>query len=263
MSIYEDPVILIYFCTLTAIVGAVLGSFLNCAAYRISHGESFVKGRSHCPDCGHVLSALDLVPMLSYLMTKGKCRYCKKKISVRYPLTELFMAAMAVIALLRFDLSLLFVRNLFFGCILFCLSLVDFDIYEIPDGCHIAALAGWLITLPFLEEPWKLLRQGLIGALVLLGSILLLSLLMDKLLGKESMGGGDIKLLFVCGLYLGIVGGMFMLIFACLIGLGFVLLVGKKNKEGQFPFGPSLAIAAWCMLLFGKSLIEWYLGFLF
>ena len=105
MSIYEDTFFMIYCCLLAGVFGAVLGSFLNCAAWRIAHGESFLKGRSHCTSCGHVLGFLDLIPVFSWIFLGGKCRYCKTKISPRYMLTELFFALVSVLTLLRFDLS--------------------------------------------------------------------------------------------------------------------------------------------------------------
>ena len=116
MSIYEYTPILIYFVLLAAVLGSSLGSFLNCAAWRIVHGESFLKGRSHCTTCGHALGFLDLIPVLSWVFLKGKCRYCGEKIPARYPLTELFFAAVSVLCLLRFDLTVLCLRNYIFLC---------------------------------------------------------------------------------------------------------------------------------------------------
>lgn len=263
INIYEDRFVLIYCIVLFAILGAVMGSFLNCAAWRIAHGESFLKGKSHCAVCGHELAWIDLIPLLSWIMSGGKCRYCKEPISVRYPLTELFFAAMSVLCLLRCNLSFICARNFLFGCVLFCLSLVDLEIYEIPDVCHIISILVWLGAIPFMESPLTEIKNSLLGAVVIGGSILVISLVMDKLLGRESMGGGDIKLLFVSGLYLGLVRGLFMLIAACIIGLLFYILGGKRNEEKQFPFGPAIAAATWIMLLFGQALADWYLGLIF
>ena len=149
MSIYEDTFFMIYCCLLAGVFGAVLGSFLNCAAWRIAHGESFLKGRSHCTSCGHVLGFLDLIPVFSWIFLGGKCRYCKTKISPRYMLTELFFALVSVLTLLRFDLSLEFVRNMVLACCLFCLSLVDLEIFEIPNGCLLIPVIAWFVAIPF------------------------------------------------------------------------------------------------------------------
>ena len=151
MSIYEDTFFMIYCCVLAGVFGAVLGSFLNCAAWRIAHGESFVKGRSHCTSCGHVLGFLDLIPVFSWIFLGGRCRYCKTKISPRYMLTELFFALVSVLTLLRFDLSPEFVRNMVLACCLFCLSLVDLEIFEIPNGCLLIPAIAWFVAIPFTE----------------------------------------------------------------------------------------------------------------
>ena len=97
MSIHDSRLILIYCCFVAAALGAVMGSFLNCAAWRIAHDQSFLKGRSRCPECGHVLGVPDLVPLFSWLFLRGKCRYCGAKVSVRYFLTELFMAVVTLV----------------------------------------------------------------------------------------------------------------------------------------------------------------------
>ena len=203
MSIHDSRLILWYCCCVAAVLGAVMGSFLNCAAWRIAHGQNFLKGRSHCPECGHVLSVGDLVPVFSWLFLRGKCRYCGAKVSVRYLLAELFMAAVTVVCLLRYDLTVLCLRNYIFLCCLFCLSLVDLEDYTIPDGCLLVSAAVWLLALPFLHMSWKESLLHLLAALVFGGGLLLLSLAMDRILKKDTLGGGDIKLYFVVGLYPG------------------------------------------------------------
>ena len=152
--LYAAPAITIYSCFIAALLGACMGSFLNCAAWRIAHGESFVKGRSRCPDCGHPLGALDLVPVFSWLFLRGKCRYCGKKIPARYPLSEAVFAAVTVLCLLRFGLTAECLRNLiFFGC-LFCLSLVDLESCIIPDGCLAVAALAWAAAISSCLPSW-------------------------------------------------------------------------------------------------------------
>ena len=133
---------------LAAVYGAVAGSFLNCAAWRTARGESFISGHSRCTACGHELGAPDLVPVLSWLFLRGRCRFCGEKISARYPLTELFWAAVTVLCLEKFGLTVLFARNYIFLCCLFVLSLVDQETMLIPDECHLIAAGTWLISLP-------------------------------------------------------------------------------------------------------------------
>ncbi len=252
---------LLYCVFVAALLGAAFGSFLNCAAWRITHGESVWRGRSHCPACGHSLGAGELIPVLSFLLQKGRCRHCGEKISVRYPLTELLFALLTVLCLLRFDLSWLCLRNWIFLCCLFCLTLTDLDAFVIPDGCLLTAAGAWLLGIPLLRPGWPAVRGELLAALLFGGGILLLSLLMDRVLGRESLGGGDVKLLAVQGLYLGPAGSLFALMLACVLGL----ILGKGWHAGTgsgkaFPFGPAIAAAATLVLFFGDRLISWYLG---
>ena len=262
MSIYEYGPLLAFCVIVAACLGAVAGSFLNCAAWRIVHNEPFVKGRSHCPDCGHVLGPLELVPVFSWLVQRGRCKWCGGRISPRYPLTELIFAALTVLCLLRFDLTPLCLRNLLFlGC-LFLLTLTDLDAMLIPDGCHIAAIVAWVAFLPFVGMPKGEILAHVIAGVALCGGLLGISLVMDRILGRDSLGGGDIKLLAVVGLYLGPIGAMFALVLACVIGLAVHGL--RRGAEGRaFPFGPSIAVAAAAMLLYGEPLVNWYRGLLF
>ena len=148
MSIWDSRGLLIYCCAVSVLLGAVFGSFLNCAAWRLAHGESVLRGRSHCTACGHVLGAGDLVPVLSWLFLRGKCRYCGNRIPARYPLTELVFAVLTLLCLLRFDLSWLCLRNWILLCCLFCLSLTDLECMIIPDVLLLIAAAAWVLFLP-------------------------------------------------------------------------------------------------------------------
>ena len=261
MSIWESRGLLIYCGAVALLLGAVFGSFLNCAAWRLSHGESVLRGRSHCTACGHVLGAGDLVPILSWLFLKGKCRYCGKKIPARYPLTEAVFALLTLLCLLRFDLSWLCLRNWLLLCCLFCLSLTDLECMIIPDVCLVIAAAVWLIFLPLTGLGWPAARSGLIAGVAFGGGLLGISLLMDRILKRDSLGGGDIKLFAVLGLYLGVVGTLFMTVLACLLGLLFaVLRRGRGGGSEPFPFGPAIAAAGAAMLLWGEPLIHWYLS---
>lgn len=263
MSIRMNQGLFVYCCVMAFVLGAVFGSFLNCAAWRIAHGESFLRGRSRCPACGHALGIADLVPILSWIFQRGRCRYCGEKVSVRYPLTELFFAVLTLLCLLRFDLTVLCLRNWIFLCCLFCLSLVDLESYTIPDGCLLIAAGAWLLALPFLRPGWREILLSVLAAICFGGGILLLSLVMDKVLGRESLGGGDVKLFAVVGLYLGFAGTLFAMMFSCVLGLLFALAQKKRDGEGKaIPFGPSISLAAAAMLLWGEKLVQWYLGLL-
>lgn len=236
-----------------------MGSFLNCAAWRIAHGESFFKGRSRCPSCGHTLGLPDLIPVFSYVFLGGKCRFCKAKISPRYLITELLMAALSVGCVLRFDLTALCAVNFVFICCLLCLSLTDLETFIIPNGTLIVALVAWCVYLPFSGFGWSDIGLHVLSGFVYGGGVLIISLVMDKILKKESLGGGDVKLFFVVGLYLGLLPSLFAVMLSCVIGLLFVL-VSRTGSKNHFPFGPSIAVAATVMLFCGDILSNAYLS---
>ena len=259
MSIYRTTPFLIYCVVIAAIFGACMGSFLNCIAWRSVRGESFMKGHSRCTSCGHELGFKDLIPVFSWLFSGGKCRYCGAKVSVRYPLTELAFALITVLCLLKFDLSLLCLRNYIFLSVLFVLTLTDIDDMIIPDGCHIVAVIAWIAAEPFLFNGWAGFISHVGAAILFGGGLLAISLILDRIMGRDTLGGGDIKLIAVTGLYLGMIGNLFTLMLACIAGLFFNVITKKSSDEEKaFPFGPWIAGAAAVMLLFGDPLINWY-----
>ena len=260
MSIYEFKPILIYSIVVAFIFGTCMGSFLNCVAWRCVRGESFLKGRRHCTSCGHELGFKDLIPVLSWLSTGGKCRYCGAKVSARYPLTEIAFGLITVICLLKFDLTVLCLRNYIFLAVLFVLTLTDIDDMIIPDGCHIVAVIAWIAAEPFLFDGWKGVISHVAAALIYGGGLLAVSLILDRIMGRDTLGGGDIKLIAVTGLYLGMIGNLFTLMLSCIMGLLFNAIIKRSSDDGDraFPFGPWIASAAAIMLLFGDPLINWY-----
>ena len=251
MSIYDSTFLTVYCVVLAFILGSVFGSFLNCVSDRIIAHEKWWTGRSKCDACGHELGILDLFPVFSYLFLKGKCRYCGTKLSSTYMFSELGLGILFVVMMLvRGTLDLTLLKDLGLVTCLYGLSLSDLKSYEIPDGFILTSIIWWLL---FGFDP-----KSLAAGFVIAGSVLLLSLLMDKILKKESMGGGDIKLFFVVGLYLGLYGSLFNLILACLFGLLLVVIL-KKNK---IPFGPAIAMATYISLLYGSQFVNWYMSIL-
>ena len=262
MSILEYRPALLFCVVMAALAGAVAGSFLNCAAWRIVRGESFTRGRSHCPSCGHALGPAELVPVVSWLIQKGRCKWCGEKVSIRYPLTELGFALVTVLCVLRFGMTALCLRNFLFLCCLFLLTLTDLEAMIIPDGCHIAAVIIWLAALPCVFTGWRDALMSVLAGLAFGGGMLAISLALDKIMGRDTLGGGDIKLFAVVGLYLGFAGTLFAVMIACVVGLALQGALRKKGGERAFPFGPSIALAAAAMLLYGEPLIRWYQGLL-
>jgi leader peptidase (prepilin peptidase)/N-methyltransferase len=147
------------------------------------------------------------------------------------------------------------VRVMGLASILLGLSLVDLASYEIPDGFIIAGIVWWAVCLPFMGGSiWSLVKDGLLGGLVIAGGMLAFSLLFDKITGKDSMGGGDIKLYFMVSLYLGLAQGFLNLILSCIVGLLFVLLLHRQ----KIPFGPSISISTLVCLMVGLPIVSWY-----
>lgn len=258
----------VYCLVVLAIFGLCMGSFLNCLASRLVSGESILKGRSHCMSCGHSLSARDLVPVVSWLASGGRCRYCKERVSARYPATEVLCAVVYVSIYLRYGLSIEALELIAFMSVLLVLSLTDLDTYVIPNGTIVAAL---LIRLAYLV--FRFVSGGchdigpfidsLVGGLGLAVPVLALALLMDNVLGRDSFGGGDVKLLFVAGAYFGWAQGIFLVVTACVLGLVFALLGQRKRDDenaGMIPFGPAIAAACWVTALVGDFVVRWYTG---
>lgn len=249
----------VYLLALSGILGAVMGSALNCLAYRISCGEKWSGGRSACPMCAHTLSLPDLVPVFSWLFLRGRCRHCGERIPPRYILTELLLALCFMSILWRFGLSLECVTVLVLCACLFCLSLVDLDIQIIPDRFLLIPLIPRLLWL-FYEGSFMGLWQGIWPGLALGGAVLVISLIMDKVLGRDSMGGGDIKLMALLGTFLSFPQCLFMLIVACVSGIIIASLLQKAKPDTPFPFGPALSFAGWISLIFADRAVALYTG---
>lgn len=248
-----------YILLLTFLLGACIGSFLDCSAGRYVRKVPYLKGRSHCDACGHGLDALDLIPVVSYLVRRGRCRHCGAKIPPRCLAVECLTGLVYLTTVWSLGLTLQSVEALILESLLVWLALVDLDTMELPNGPMLAGAVSWLCFLVSYPDPVHRLWWGLLGALCIGGGVLCVSLIADKALGRESMGGGDIKLLALLGLYLGPDGGLLLLIIACLAGLGSALLL-KAGRGREFPFGPAIALAAWPCLLAGQRVLTWYFG---
>lgn len=289
---FADPLLIAYILLVACVFGLIMGSFINCWAWRYVRGESVMRGRSHCATCNHQLSARDLVPVFSWLFSGGKCRYCGQKVSARYPATELVCAVVFMAITAKFGVSLETAELLAFACILLFLSLVDLETSIIPNGAIIAALA---VRAAYLAAACAMGRANIDTVLYFAASglgmgiaILVVTLVADRVFGKDSMGGGDLKLFAVAGFYFGWQQGIFLIIVSCVIGIVAALLglrsKAPEDEPGQpanqdepakqdepeetgvlgkpFPFGPSIAMACVLVMLVGDSVITWYLGFL-
>ncbi len=267
----------IYIGIIAFLFGACMGSFLNCMAWRIVHEESVLKGRSHCDICGATLGVRDLIPIFSFLISRGKCRHCGARLSIGHVVAEVFSGLTFLLLIFKYDISLQALEMLLFACILLGAAFADLQGYIIPDRFIVA---GILFRIPFffLLPDWKSnLIDALLGGFLMVTGLLALVLIYEKIRGIEAMGGGDLKLLFVTGLYLGWAKNLLCLLFACLIGIFFGLITLKKKDRADgssemaedggdqenpniFPWGPSISGAAILTLLIGQPLIDWYLS---
>lgn len=255
----EEMIWTAYWAFWLAVLGSVMGSAVDCAAVRYAQGKSSLRGRSCCDSCGHVLGVLDLIPILGYFIHKGRCRYCKAPIPKECLVTESVGAALFAGFGLYFGIGPELVMWLIFGSLLFLLSLIDWKVRLLPDKLLLLLIANRLLFVFVLREPLgTALPAMLAGACSVSVPLFGLVLLMDRVMKKETMGGGDIKLLFVMGLYLRWEQMLLVLFAGCVAALVFLLLMRRMKQGEAVPFGPFLSGACIWVILFGEPLIEWY-----
>ncbi len=238
------------------VLGLVVGSFLNVVIYRLPRETSIVSPASHCPACKRRLKPLDMIPVISYIVFKGRCRYCSAPIGWRYPTMEALTAVVFVAAFLVAGWSFLLVKYLFIGSLLLAVAFIDLEHYIIPDSLNIVLAAGGAV-LTLLARDITLV-QAVAGGAVVGGTLLLLGLLF-----QGGMGGGDIKLGAALGLALGWPLAPLGLVLGSLVGgiSGLILMAaGLKGRRDAVPFGPFLALGAFLAVLWGERIIRWYVG---
>lgn len=255
----DDIIVMGYLTFWLAACGAVLGSFLDCAVSRWAAGEPPFRGRSHCTACGHTLGARDLIPVFSYLRRRGRCRWCGAAIPADCLAAELAGAAAFLCAGLRFGPAPVLGQWLVFAALLLALSLADGARRIIPDALLLALAANRCLWFLALGEDWKEAGLAALVACAVPAALLALVLALEKALGREVMGGGDIKLLFALALYLAWAELLLALLAACLLGLLWAALAGWR-RDAALPFGPFLSAGAGLAVCFGGPVVRWYLG---
>jgi len=256
-------------CALTFVFGLLVGSFLNVVIYRVPRGESIVKPRSRCPHCGTEIRAYDNVPVVSWLVLRGRCRDCKAPISPRYPAVELFTGLIFLVMALKFGASWELPAYLYLAAIGVALSMIDFDVKRLPDVIVKPSyvVAGLLLLIPAVADSrWHDYLRAWLGALALLCFYGLIYLIAAMLYGGRGMGLGDVKLSGVLGLYLGwlgwgavVVGSFLAFFYGAFIGI-VLILVGRSGRKATVPFGPYMVLGAWTAILWGQTLWDGYLG---
>lgn len=253
----------LYMLLLSAVLGAVLASFFGCAVQRTCSDQSFTHSRSKCDSCGHTLGVLDLVPVISWLCLRGRCRYCGARIPAWGTVTEALTAATFASLVWCYGLTLQTLQYLVFAAILLLISLTDWQTGLIQDRFQLTGIASFVLFAA-LRGGWHMVLAGIGSGLLVAVPMLVLTLIMDRVLGRESMGGGDLKLFFVAGLYLPWQQLLVFVIFACVAGIVLALATQKTTNDpdnpNAYPFGPAIALAAVVCLVFGQPVVEWYLG---
>jgi leader peptidase (prepilin peptidase) / N-methyltransferase len=243
-----------------AVIGAIFGSFFNVVAYRLPRGESLSRPRSRCPGCDTQIKAYDNVPVLSWLVLRGRCRACGMRISLRYPLVEAGTALLCALVVLAKGFDEDAIIGLAMVMLLVPVALIDLDTQTIPNKLMIAG-AVVAPALVLLTEPDAIVEH-LIACLAGGGFFLLAVLAYPR-----GMGIGDIKLAGVLGLFLGRAVGPAIFI-ALVTGtlVGGLIMARKGMQEGRktkVPFGPFLALGGYVALFVGDAMVDWYLDAFF
>lgn len=249
--------------TIAAIYGLIIGSFLNAWAWRLAHKESIAKGRSHCPRCGHEIRARDNIPVVSWVLLRGRCRDCSAPISWRYPIGEVLTSGLFVAVVAMDGVSWILVPHLVFVSALILISQVDLEVRLIPDVIILPVTAVGIPLMILLGEgPWW---EWPAAAAAAAGFLLLISEVYYRIRHVEGMGFGDVKLALCLGAYLGIavVPALFIgFLSGAVIGV-IVVALSKGGGKTAIPFGPFLALGAVVALFVGHPLIDAYLGLAF
>ena len=271
------------FSLLAGLLGLLVGSFLNVVIYRTplllmrhwrrdcqelteqpldNEGEKFnlVTPRSRCPHCQHAITALENIPVISYLLLRGKCSACGKPISIRYPLIELLSAALATITAWHFGYGMAAAAAIVLTWVLIALAFIDIDHMLLPDSMVLPFLwLGLLLNVFALFTP---LPNAVIGAAAGYLSLWLVFHLFKLITGKEGMGYGDFKLLALFGAWLGWQSLPLIILlsslFGAIVGISLIVLRGRDRAQ-PLPFGPYLAAAGWVAMLWGDVILRHYL----
>ncbi|MGX8835199.1 prepilin peptidase [Amedibacillus sp. YH-ame6] len=245
------------FYTYSFFIGICIASFINVVIWRVPQKLSIAKGRSFCPNCKHELKWMDLIPIFSYLFLRGKCRYCGAKIPMRDTVIECIGGIFAVFCFWKypFQLEALFVFILF--VILLAITMIDFDTMEIPNGLVL------MLFIPIIGMLFVQTDVSVIDRIVGFFSVSLPMYVLTRCI-PDCFGGGDIKLIAVCGILLGWELTLFATFVSLLLGGGYaiyLLLRKKTEKDSYMAFGPYLSIGIMVSLLYGNEIIHSYLMF--
>ncbi len=248
---------------LILIYGLIIGSFLNVCIYRIPRGESIAWPGSHCPKCNHSLKWYDNIPVISYLMLRGKCRYCRTDISAQYPLVEALNALIYIIVYVRLGFGADFIFYSLMSSVLLAVAFIDLKEMIIPDSLVLCVLVlsvihksvnYFLFSIPFD------LTGSILGLLVAGGLFLAI-----VLISRGGMGGGDVTLIGALGFALGVKYILLNIYVSFILGgiISVFLLAAKiRTRKNPIPFGPFIVLGFFITVLWGQVIINWYFNLL-
>lgn len=242
------------------IFGLIIGSFLNVVIYRLPLHQSLAYPSSHCPFCNAKIKPYDNIPVISYVLLLGRCRSCKKHISLRYPLVELLTGCMIVLLYMKYgpgiDMLMLFILS----ASLIAITFIDIDHRIIPDTLSYPGILVGFVSSFFI--PINNPVGSVIGMFAGSGILFIVAYLYEKITGAEGMGMGDVKLMAMLGAFLGWQASIFIIIMSSLIGsiagIGLMVFAGKSRKFAV-PYGPFISLAAVVYMFYGQFLIDLYL----
>ncbi|MDG2303691.1 MAG: prepilin peptidase [Candidatus Binatia bacterium] len=243
-------------------LGAAVGSFLNVVIHRVPLGESVVSPRSRCPSCRSTIAWYDNIPVLSWVLLRGKCRGCGTGISARYPFIEFITALIAVVLFARHGPTPAFGVQFVFSCALLVIAYIDLDHQIIPDKISLPGIVlGLAAAIP---AGMPAITDAVLGVLVGGGLLLTVAWTYERWTGREGMGGGDVKLLAMIGAFLGWQGVLLTLLLGSLLGsaIGIALMASRgADRKLAIPFGPFLSLGALVTLFWGHAIVRWYISY--
>ena len=245
---------------LIIVLGLVIGSFLNVCIYRIPVEESIAFPPSHCGKCQHNLSPIDLVPVLSFIFLRGRCKYCNEKISIRYPIIESLNGILYLIVYLKFGLTLIALKYCILVSLLIVIGMIDYDTQFVFTS---TTIFGGIIAGIFIVIQAVVYKEGIID--LILGGAIGFGIIGLIVFLTKGMGEGDIEISTVCGLFLGVKGILLGLFLAIILGgiVGIIILALKlKKAKEKIAFGPCIAIGSLISMVWGSEILKLYFSLL-
>ncbi len=248
-----------YFIAFIAILlGLIFGSFATAVAYRLPRGQQFITDRSKCPECNHILGVLDLFPVFSWLLLRGKCRYCHKDFGQSYPLIEIGLSGMFLLTYMQYGISLTAIIVALIATAIMILIAIDFEHYIIPDGLNLTLFILGIAYQYSIHGHWLQFTLGPLAGLAI-GYLLRWIIYVWK--KKEGLGLGDVKFLAAAGTMIAPENLAFFLFVSGFIGLITALIWKILGKGERFPFGPSLSLSLFIIIVLPNLSQLWLKGF--